>query len=78
MWQRATHKIQTGYLDANNAIVEVLQCLLHMPQFEFALRTAEITAKVRNLGQNWGMCGKHYNTTEDHGEWHLSDASAAR
>ena len=31
----------------------MLQCLLHMPQFEFALRTAESIAKVGNLGQKW-------------------------
>ena len=40
----------------------VLQCLLHMPQLESALRTAEIAAKVRNLGQNWGMDSKDCNT----------------
>ena len=33
-----------------------------MPQFEFAVRTAESIAKVRNLGQNWGMCSKHCHT----------------
>ena len=41
----------------------VLQCVLHMPQFEFALRTAESTAKVQNLGQNWGMCSTHCDTS---------------
>ena len=42
----------------------VSQCLLHMPQVEFALRTAESTSKVQKLGQNWGMCSKHCNTLE--------------
>ena len=41
----------------------VLQCLLRMPQFEFALSTAESTAKVQNSGQNWGICSKHCSTT---------------
>ena len=40
----------------------VPQYLLDLPQFEFAVRTAESIAKVRNLGQNWGMCSKHCNT----------------
>ena len=40
----------------------ILQCLLHMPQFGFAVRTAESTEKVRKLGQNWGMYSKHCNT----------------
>ena len=40
----------------------MLQCLLHMPQFEFAVRTAESITKVQNSGQNWGMCSKHCNT----------------
>ena len=44
----------------------VLQCLLHMPQFEFAVRTAESTAVVQNLGEAWGMCSKHCNTKSVH------------
>ena len=39
----------------------VLQCLLHMPQVEFASSTAESTAKDRNLGKSSGMCSKHCN-----------------
>ena len=45
-----------------NTIKSVLQCLLHMPQIEFALDTAESIAKVRNLGITWGMCIKHIVT----------------
>ena len=39
----------------------VVQCLLHMPQIEFALSIAESAATVRNLGKSWGMCGKYRN-----------------
>ena len=35
---------------------------VHMPQIEFAMGTAESTAKVRNSGMTWGMCSKHCET----------------
>ena len=41
----------------------VLQCLLHMPQIDFAANTAASTAKARNSGKSWGMCSKHCNTS---------------
>ena len=40
----------------------VLQCLLHMPHFEFAVHTAESIAMACNSSANWGMCSKHCNT----------------
>ena len=53
-------------IDWNPPIMQntVLQCLLHMHQFEFALHTVESTAMVRNLGINWGMCSKHCSTSD--------------
>ena len=37
---------------------KAVQCLLHMPQIEFALGIEESTARIRNLGIDWGMCSK--------------------
>ena len=41
----------------------VVQCVLHMPQIDFAgtagAGTAESTAKAQKSSANWGMCSKH-------------------
>ena len=47
---------------APHSVSMLSQFVLHMPQVEFAMRTAESTAKVRNLGRSWGICSKHRNT----------------
>lgn len=40
----------------------VLQCLLHVPQIEVGLGTAESTTKVQKLGINWDMHSKYFST----------------
>ena len=48
----------------------VLHCLLHMPQINFAVGTADSTAKAQNSGKSWGMCSKHPNTSKSHCAMH--------
>ena len=43
----------------------ILQCLLHMAEVEFALGTAKITPKTRISGTSRGTCSKHCNTKDD-------------
>ena len=43
-------------------IVQVLSCLLHMPQLKFALGYVRRTAEVYNLGKSWGMCSRRCNS----------------
>ena len=66
--EAAHHETFKYCQSTSQAHVEVLQYLLHMPQVEFALGAAESTAKVQNLGQNWGMCSQHCNTSHVHVE----------
>ena len=49
-------------LSTPDAFLDVLQCLLHMPQVEFALGVEESTAKDQKLDKFWGICSKHCNT----------------
>ena len=35
--------------------IKVLQCVLHIPQVDFAFSTAESAVKVQTLVRSWGM-----------------------
>ena len=40
----------------------ILQYLLHMPQFELALGTADPPPNAQSLSNSWGICSKHCST----------------
>ena len=44
---------------------QVLRCLLHLPQVDFAMGTAESIANARRSGESWAMCRKHCNTCQE-------------
>ena len=49
-WQRILTRLAAETVED----LQVLRCLLHMPQIEFALDTAESTANVQDSGINLG------------------------
>ena len=59
------------FADCQNAGNQVLQCLLHMPQFCTKFRTFAILSAVRTAYSNWGMCSKHCNIVF-HLQWKMT------
>ena len=59
--------------------VQILQCLLHMPQLLPKFRTVAVLFAVSKTYSTWGRCSKHCNTMSGamiflhDGEWLPSD-----